>query len=319
MNRDQIKRLMWFGFAFILLGLGSSQVWATQMPDGDTLQLRVEATTVYPGHFKVVSVSMQNPVPIQWFRIHITLGGWWEKLKFKTINVYDDTLRVPLDTCPDPDTLCTVDTCECDTFPGSPDTCACLVLDTITVRECYTDTVGSLISNFRSITCHGSIEDTIYHPDYITVTGRARDHQPIPASGNFRLLFKFGVDLSCLCDADSGRKIYFLISTGPYFTNFSDTMGYAVPFKYDPIGELFAWWSKPGDINNDSLVNASDVVYLINYLFVPGSPPPCVTEAADVDSNGHINASDVIYLQNYLFAQGPPPKRGYGCAKKEEE
>lgn len=319
MNRNQIIRMIWFGFAFILLGFGSCQVWATQMPDGDTVQLHVVATTVYPGHFKVVSVTMNTTVAIQWFKIHITLGGWWEKLKFRTIRIYDDTLRVPLDTCPDPEIVCTVDTCECDTFPASPDTCACLVLDSIPVRECYIDTVGSLISNFRSITCHGSTEDIIYHPDYITVVGRAHDHQPIPpTNGNFQLLFKFGVDLSCLCDADTGRRIYFLISTGPSFTNFSDTMGIAVPFTYDPIGELFAWWSRPGDANNDSVINAADIVYMINYLYIQG-PRLCVMEAGDVDSSGHLNAADIVYLSNYLYLQGPSLKRGYGCAKKEEE
>jgi hypothetical protein len=318
MNRDQIIRWMWFGFAFILVGFGSCQVWATQMPDGDTLQLHVVSSTVYPGHFKAVSVTMNTPVAIQWFKIHITLGGWWERLKFKTMRIYDDTLTVPLDTCPDPDTVCTVDTCKCcDTC--QIDTCECFVLDSLPVRECYIDTAGSLINHFKTVTCHGSIEDIIYHPDYITVTGRARDHQPIPpTNGNFQLLFKFGVDLSCFCDADTGRKIYFLISTGPSFTNFSDTMGIQVPFKYDPIGELFAWWSRPGDANNDSAVDAADVVHLINYLYLHG-PLPCVMESGDVDSTGEINATDAVYLQNYLYLHGPNPKRGYGCLKKEEE
>jgi hypothetical protein len=57
---------------------------------------------------------------------------------------------------------------------------------------------------------------------------------------------------------------------------------------------------------------------LINYLFVAGSPSPCVWEAADVDSSCHLNASDVVYLLDYLHQQGPRLKRGCASAKKEE-
>ena len=64
------------------------------------------------------------------------------------------------------------------------------------------------------------------------------------------------------------------------------------------------------DANGDSKVNVSDVVYLINYLFVPGSPPPREpTEKADANNDGKVNASDAVYLINYLFvANSPPPE-----------
>jgi hypothetical protein len=61
-----------------------------------------------------------------------------------------------------------------------------------------------------------------------------------------------------------------------------------------------------GDTNGDGEINAGDVVYLINYLFVEG-PAPSPLEAGDVDCNGKIDASDVIFLINYLFIGGPPP------------
>jgi hypothetical protein len=62
-----------------------------------------------------------------------------------------------------------------------------------------------------------------------------------------------------------------------------------------------------GDANNDETVNASDVVYLINYLFI-GGPPPVVLPSGDVNCDGKINASDVVYLINYLFIRGPAPE-----------
>jgi len=63
-----------------------------------------------------------------------------------------------------------------------------------------------------------------------------------------------------------------------------------------------------GDCNNDGVITAADVVYLINYLFI-GGPVPAPLEAGDVNCDGTINASDVVYLINYLFISGPPP----GC------
>jgi hypothetical protein len=62
-----------------------------------------------------------------------------------------------------------------------------------------------------------------------------------------------------------------------------------------------------GDVNGDGKVNASDVVYLINYLFVANSPaPPLPMSRADVNGDGKVNASDVVYLINYLFVAGSP-------------
>jgi hypothetical protein len=61
-----------------------------------------------------------------------------------------------------------------------------------------------------------------------------------------------------------------------------------------------------GDVNADRVINASDVVYLINYLFIGGpAPGPC--GQPDVDGDGSVTAVDVVYLINYLFIEGPPP------------
>jgi PKD repeat protein len=67
-----------------------------------------------------------------------------------------------------------------------------------------------------------------------------------------------------------------------------------------------------GDANGDGVINVTDVVYLINYLFlVPPGPAPIPPEAGDVNCDGVINVTDVVYLINYLFLvpPGPPP----GC------
>jgi len=66
-----------------------------------------------------------------------------------------------------------------------------------------------------------------------------------------------------------------------------------------------------GDVNADTEISVSDVIYLINYLFKGGPPPQCppapYLSCADANGDGSISVSDVIYLINYLFKGGPLP------------
>lgn len=71
-----------------------------------------------------------------------------------------------------------------------------------------------------------------------------------------------------------------------------------------------------GDANSDGIitpkgskigaVNASDVVYVINYLFVNGSTP-CPYHSADTNCDGFVDITDIVCLINYLFVEGPLP------------
>jgi hypothetical protein len=69
-----------------------------------------------------------------------------------------------------------------------------------------------------------------------------------------------------------------------------------------------------GNSNDDEneMVNISDIVYLVDYLFgIPlGVPPACTEEGnANGDQDGFINVSDITYLVKYLFGipSGPSP------------
>jgi len=61
-----------------------------------------------------------------------------------------------------------------------------------------------------------------------------------------------------------------------------------------------------GDPNGDWQVNSSDIVYLINYLYV-GGPAPIPWQAGDPNGDCAINSADVTYLINYLYIGGPRP------------
>jgi hypothetical protein len=61
-----------------------------------------------------------------------------------------------------------------------------------------------------------------------------------------------------------------------------------------------------GDADGNGIVNISDAVYLISYIF-GGGPAPLPDSAGDADCNGIVNISDAVYLIAYIFGGGPAP------------
>jgi hypothetical protein len=50
----------------------------------------------------------------------------------------------------------------------------------------------------------------------------------------------------------------------------------------------------------------SDLVYLVDYMFTGGPPPPII-DAANINGFGDIDISDLVYIVDYMFTDGPPP------------
>jgi len=61
-----------------------------------------------------------------------------------------------------------------------------------------------------------------------------------------------------------------------------------------------------GDVNDDLSVNVSDAVFIINYVFITGSPAPDPLESGDVNCDDTVNVSDAVFLINYIFIDGSP-------------
>jgi hypothetical protein len=61
-----------------------------------------------------------------------------------------------------------------------------------------------------------------------------------------------------------------------------------------------------GDASGDEIVNVSDAVYIINYIFAGGDPPDPL-ESADVNCDGEVNVSDAVYIINFIFSGGFDP------------
>lgn len=64
--------------------------------------------------------------------------------------------------------------------------------------------------------------------------------------------------------------------------------------------------SQTGDANGDCMVNVSDAVYLINYVFKNGDAPVPL-EAGDPNCDGSVNVGDAVTIINFVFKGGDPP------------
>jgi|GEM_PF-3746670 len=61
-----------------------------------------------------------------------------------------------------------------------------------------------------------------------------------------------------------------------------------------------------GDVDGSGSLNIADAVFLVQYIFFSGPPPPCFEEG-DVDGSGAINIADAVHLVQFIFFFGPPP------------
>jgi Dockerin type I domain len=61
-----------------------------------------------------------------------------------------------------------------------------------------------------------------------------------------------------------------------------------------------------GETNGDGILDISDAMWLLNYIFIHGDPP-IPLESAEINCDGDINISDVVWLVNYIFIEGPQP------------
>ncbi|MDH4035796.1 MAG: hypothetical protein OEV80_18545, partial [candidate division Zixibacteria bacterium] len=63
-----------------------------------------------------------------------------------------------------------------------------------------------------------------------------------------------------------------------------------------------------GNVDNSpsETVDITDLVYMVDYMFSGGSPPPCMQEV-DMDGSPGIDIGDLVYLVDYMFTGGPLP------------
>ena len=65
-----------------------------------------------------------------------------------------------------------------------------------------------------------------------------------------------------------------------------------------------------GDANSDGIVDLTDAIYLLNFLFQGGPTSKC-QDAVDTNDDGIVDLTDAIYLLNHLFVGGKSPHSPY--------
>ena len=60
-----------------------------------------------------------------------------------------------------------------------------------------------------------------------------------------------------------------------------------------------------GDVNDDAEINLTDAIVVLNYLFLGGAEPGCLS-AADANDDGELNLTDGVALLSFLFLNTEP-------------
>jgi len=96
-----------------------------------------------------------------------------------------------------------------------------------------------------------------------------------------------------------GSEVFILLDRGPGSLDL-DRNG--VPDECSPRGVPF----RRGETNGDGLVDLSDAISVLRWLFADGAGIPCL-EAADGNDDGRVDLSDPVWVLRHLFLGAPPP------------
>jgi RHS repeat-associated protein len=126
------------------------------------------------------------------------------------------------------------------------------------------------------------------------------------STGNIKQIGDTGATHTIYQYDGAGRLAGSIASTPPSLSN-------TQTFTYDSFGNKTSVGSaqpRRFDPNGDGVINASDIFYLINFLFLSGPQPRGPAGgllSGDANSDGVINASDIFFVVNFLFLGGPSP------------
>ncbi len=156
---------------------------------------------------------------------------------------------------------------------------------------------------------------------------QAVEMSPNPNPPSFNVLNLGSGDLSGLQNPEFELRSWSwtAVEGENYFASFKNNTGqqiqFTMGFYYDDLIEPNFFL--PGDCNADSLLNLSDAICMLSYLFL-GEPDglPCGNGAVDdvanrklfnLNGEGAVDQADVIYLLVHLFLGGPGPVQGTEC------
>jgi hypothetical protein len=111
---------------------------------------------------------------------------------------------------------------------------------------------------------------------------------------------------------DHSRVVFFGFGFEGMNSTGLEYQGHLLSWPHFVMHRVIEWLKTPdyiwGDANGDGIMDVSDVVYLLNYLFA-GGPPPNPMAAGDANGDCVVDISDVVYLLNCLFVSGLCPEK----------
>ncbi len=94
-----------------------------------------------------------------------------------------------------------------------------------------------------------------------------------------------------------------MMESGNHSSSPDNTYGWGIPDILVAIQHSFYL---TGDVTGEGVVNITDVIFLINYLYKNGKAPSPLF-LGDVNCDNEVNISDIVYLINYIYQNGTVP------------
>jgi uncharacterized Ntn-hydrolase superfamily protein len=117
-----------------------------------------------------------------------------------------------------------------------------------------------------------------------------------------------GIQASALDNGDGSFSALLTASTSTGLDTITATVeagGQAVELNQRPVITYYRCGDIDGSLTN--LIDISDLVYMVDYMFNAGPAPP-IPEATDLDgSGGPLDIADLVYIVDYMFNGGPQP------------
>ncbi len=105
-----------------------------------------------------------------------------------------------------------------------------------------------------------------------------------------------------------------VVVTAPGVPNSPWTIDVTVEVQGKPVDPQGTF--SRGDANSDRVLDLSDVIFTLAWLFTGGKAPECA-KAADADDNGAVEITDPIVILDYLFRGGRRPDAPFGACGQD--
>jgi hypothetical protein len=95
------------------------------------------------------------------------------------------------------------------------------------------------------------------------------------------------------------------VSNREFVIDDSDTVDVLPTYKWDSTSPIVYEFIR-ADATANGAVEMSDAIYVLKWLYVPGTPQPDCSDSVDADDDGGHAMGDALYILKYLYVPGSP-------------